>query len=97
MAEQEQIPLPPLPSIVHVPAVHVPWMQLGELDVTASQTPPPQPFPEESRPAERAAMRFAVNGNAICMYGSFFKIILPLLRVDDSLAGLFVDGAVGVI
>lgn len=97
MAEQEQIPLPPLPSIVHVPAVHVPWMQLGELDVTASQTPPPQPFPEESRPAERAAMRFAVNGNAICMYGSFFKIILPLLRVDDGLAGLLVDGAVGVI
>lgn len=48
--------------------VSMPWIRLGEVDPSASLTPPPAQFPENTSAAERASMRFAVSGNAACMH-----------------------------
>lgn len=53
-----------------------PWIKLGELDPQASLTPPPRAYPAEAGPAERAAMRFAVRGCAVCKSFSFFFFFL---------------------
>ena len=45
----------------------MPWIQLGNLDTASTLTPPPQPFPENTTSQQRAAMRFGVSGNAVCM------------------------------
>lgn len=53
----------PIPDTVP----RMPWIQLGSFEAASSKTPPPKPFPVHSSPAERAAARLAVQGNAIFM------------------------------
>lgn len=62
-----------LPPISHVETT-IPWMQLGEVDPQLTLTPPPALFPTDSTAQQRAAMRFAVKGNAVCMY-SLCKVV----------------------
>lgn len=45
----------------------MPSIQLGEFDPALTMTPPPPPFPENTTADHRAAMRFRVSGNAVCM------------------------------
>jgi hypothetical protein len=61
--ENKELPLPPVPDIVS----KMPWIQLGDFEVASSRTPPPKPYPARSSPTERAAARFNVHGNAVCM------------------------------
>lgn len=46
----------------------MPWIQLGNMDMASTLTPPPQPFPDNTTSQQRAAMRFGVSGNAVCMH-----------------------------
>lgn len=62
-----EIPLPPIPDVIS----KMPWIQLGDFETASSKTPPPRPYPAQSQPAERAATRFGVHGNAICMKHCF--------------------------
>jgi hypothetical protein len=61
--ENKDLPLPPVPDVVS----KMPWIQLGDFEVASSRTPPPKPYPARSSPTERAAARFNVHGNAVCM------------------------------
>lgn len=58
-----EMPLPPIPDVIS----KMPWIQLGNFEIASSKTPPPRPYPAQNKPAERAAARFGVHGNAICM------------------------------
>jgi hypothetical protein len=58
-----EIPLPPVPDVIS----KMPWIKLGNFEIASSKTPPPKPYPAQSKPAERAAARFGVHGNAVCM------------------------------
>jgi hypothetical protein len=62
-SENTEIPLPPVPDV----NPEMPWIQLGEFEVASSKTPPPKAYSTNSKPAERAAARFGVHGNAVCM------------------------------
>lgn len=44
----------------------IPWMKLG--DASSTITAPPKPFGDDVSPTQRAMLRFAVQGNAICMF-----------------------------
>ena len=46
----------------------MPWIQLGNLDTASTLTPPPRAFPDNTTSQQRAAMRFSVSGNAVCMF-----------------------------
>ncbi|KAL1962371.1 hypothetical protein VTN77DRAFT_9784 [Rasamsonia byssochlamydoides] len=82
---QQQGPIPPVPD--GLPPL--PWMQLGELDMAASRTPPPKPYPAESSPAERAVMRFAVHGNAVFTGGAgVLAIASARALLEHGLSGL---------
>lgn len=68
-----------------VPLPKMPWIQLGELDAASTLTPPPALFPEDITADQRAAMRFGVNGNAVCMWtwtNYFYSILTPILWIQ---------------
>lgn len=44
----------------------IPWMKLG--DASSTTTASPKPFGDDVSPAQRATLRFTVQGNAICMF-----------------------------
>ncbi|PCG95978.1 Short-chain dehydrogenase/reductase SDR [Penicillium occitanis (nom. inval.)] len=61
-----EIPLPPVPDVIS----KMPWIKLGNFEIASSKTPPPKPYPAQSKPAERAAARFGVHGNAVLTGGA---------------------------
>ncbi|KAL1985011.1 hypothetical protein VTN96DRAFT_8464 [Rasamsonia emersonii] len=82
---QQQNSRPPAPDVVP----GLPWMQLGEFDMASSLTPPPKPYPAQSSPAERAAMRFAVHGNAVFTGGAgMLALASARALLEHGLSGL---------
>ncbi|CRG90904.1 hypothetical protein PISL3812_07950 [Talaromyces islandicus] len=67
--ENKGLPLPPVPDVIS----KMPWIQLGEFGAASSRTPPPKPYPAQSSPAEKAAWRFSVHGNAV------FRLTNPMV------------------
>ncbi|KAG2414294.1 hypothetical protein HFD88_003485 [Aspergillus terreus] len=69
--------------------VSMPWIRLGEVDPSASLTPPPAQFPENTSAAERASMRFAVSGNAAFTGGAgMLALASARALLEHGLAGL---------
>lgn len=56
---------------------YIPWMQLSKAE--SELTKPPAPLPDNTSASERAALRFAVKGNAVCMYFQYNSISSPCL------------------
>lgn len=90
--ENKDLPLPPVPDVVS----KMPWIQLGDFEVASSRTPPPKPYPARSRPAEKAAARFNVHGNAVCMNKSTW-VYLVIYCFQFLLTTLIVTGGTGML
>ena len=64
MGSSEQPPQQPPDDREALAQRSIPWMELG--DASSTLTAPPKPFGDDVSPAERAMLRFTVQGNAIC-------------------------------
>lgn len=85
-----EIPLPPVPDVIS----KMPWIQLGNFEIASSKTPPPKPYPTESKPADCAAARFGVHGNAVCMH---LSPVLYYQRVALTEYAYTVTGGAGML
>ncbi|PWY78356.1 oxidoreductase [Aspergillus heteromorphus CBS 117.55] len=74
----------------------IPWIRLGEVDITSSLTQPPPPFPPTNSASDNARQRFAITGNAVCTSPHPYSILCQstILRTDQPNA---VTGGAGTL